>query len=104
MVMSEIKIFVDINESTTGKVVICQENANKLGIKNGASAEIENPDNSKKTTAVIEISNMVLDFAGQVSKNIVDTLEFTGVELIIRPTSSTGLITPKLPSSLPELN
>jgi len=96
MVMSEIKIFVDISESTTNKVVICQENANKLGIKNGASVEIENPDNSKKTTAVVEISNMVLDFAGQVSKNIVDALEFTGVELIIRPMSSTGLITPKL--------
>ncbi len=94
--MSEIKIFVDISESTTGKVVICQENANKLGIKNGASVEIENPDNSKKTPAVIEISNMVLDFAGQVSKNILDALEFTGVELIIRPTSSMGLIVPKL--------
>ena len=94
--MSEIKIFVDISESTTGKVAICQENANKLGIKNGASVEIENPDNSKKTAAVIEISNMVLDFAGQVSKNIVDALEFTGVELIIRPTSSMGLIVPKL--------
>jgi len=94
--MSEIKIFVDISESTTGKVVICQDNATKLGIKNGTSVEIENPDNSKKTTAVIEISNMVLDFAGQVSKNIVDALEFTGVELIIRPMSSTGLITPKL--------
>jgi len=94
--MSEIKIFVDISESTTNKVVICQENANKLGIKNGASVEIENSDNSKKTTAVVEISNMVLDFAGQVSKNIVDALEFTGVELIIRPMSSTGLITPKL--------
>jgi hypothetical protein len=96
MVMSEIKIFVDISESTTGKVVICQDNANKLGIKNGASVEIENPDNSKKTTAIIEISNMVLDFAGQVSKNIVDALEFTGVELIIRPTSSTGLVAPTL--------
>ncbi len=94
--MSEIKIFVDISESTTNKVVICQENANKLGIKNGASVEIENPDNSKKTKAVIEISNMVLDFAGQVSKNIVDALEFTGVELIIRPTSSTGLVAPTL--------
>lgn len=94
--MSEIKIFVDISESTTGKVVICQENANKLGMKNGTSVEIENPDNSKKTTAVIEISNMVLDFAGQVSKNIVDALEFTGVELIIRPMSSTGLLAPKL--------
>jgi len=94
--MSEIKIFVDIIESTNGKVVICQENATKLGIKNGASVEIENPDNSKKTKAVIEISNMVLDFAGQVSKTIVDALEFTGVELIIRPMSSTGLVAPKL--------
>lgn len=83
--MSEIKIFVDITESTGSKVVICQENAKKLGIKNGASVEIENPDNNKKTTAIIEISNMVLDFAGQVSKSIVDALEFTGVELIIRP-------------------
>jgi hypothetical protein len=94
--MSEIKIFVDVSESTTDKVVICQENADKLGIKNGASIEVHNPDNGKKTTAAIEISNMVLDFAGQVSKNIVDSLDFMGVELIIRPMSSTGLVTPKI--------
>jgi len=94
--MSEIKIFVDVSESTTDKVVVCQENADKLGIKNGASIEVHNPDNGKKTTAVIEISNMVLDFAGQVSKNIVDSLDFMGIELILRPMSSTGLVTPKI--------
>jgi len=94
--MSEIKIFVDVSESTTDKVVICQENADKLGIKNGSSIEVYNPDNEKKTTAVIEISNMVLDFAGQVSKNIVDSLDFMGIELILRPMSSTGLVTPKI--------
>ncbi len=94
--MSEIKVFVDVSESTTDKVVICQENADKLGVKNGASIEVHNPDNGKKTTAVIEISNMVLDFAGQVSKNIVDSLDFMGIELILRPMSSTGLVTPKI--------
>jgi hypothetical protein len=96
MIMSEIKIFVDVSENTNNKVVICQENADKLGIKNGNSIELENPDNMKKTTATVEISNMVLDFAGQVSRNLIDILEFTGVELIIRPISSTGLAAPKL--------
>jgi len=94
--MSEIKIFVDVSEKTTDKVVICQENADKLGIKNGSSIEVHNPDNGKKTTAVIEISNMVLDFAAQVSKNLVDSLDFTGIELILRTMSSTGLVTPKI--------
>ncbi|MFX0026290.1 MAG: VWA domain-containing protein [Candidatus Hermodarchaeota archaeon] len=94
--MSELKIFVDVNENTTGKVVICQENATKLGISSGASVEIENPDNNTKTTGTVEISNMVLDFAAQISKNIVDQLQFSGVELIIRPMSRTGLVTPKL--------
>jgi hypothetical protein len=94
--MSEIKIFVDVSENTNNKVVICQENADKLGVKNGNSIELENPDNMKKTTATVEISNMVLDFAGQVSRNLIDILEFTGVELIIRPISSTGLAAPKL--------
>ncbi|MFX1267932.1 MAG: hypothetical protein ACFFAK_08220, partial [Promethearchaeota archaeon] len=94
--MSELKIFVDVNENTTGKVVICQENANKLRVSNGASVEIENPDNNTKTTGTIEVSNMVLDFAAQISKNIIDQLQFSGVELIIRPMSSTGLVTPKL--------
>ena len=94
--MSEIKIFVDVSESTSGKVVICQENADKLGIKNGASIEVHNPDNGKKATAVVEISNMVLDFAGQVSKNIVDSLDFMGVELILRPKSATGLAPPTI--------
>jgi len=94
--MSEIKIFVDVNENTTDKVIICQENANKLGLSNGSNIEVENPDNSKKLVATVEISNMVLDFAGQVSKNIVETLDFSGIELIIRPVSSTGLAAPKL--------
>jgi hypothetical protein len=94
--MSELKIFVDVNENTTGKVVICQENANKLGVSNGASVEIQNPDNNKKTNGIVEISNMVLDFAAQISKNIIDELQFSGVELVIRPISSTGLVAPKL--------
>jgi len=94
--MSELKIFVDVSESTQDKVVICQENANKLGVSNGASIEVENPDNNKKMHAVVEISNMVLDFAAQISKNIVDSLEFSGVELILRPVSGSGLAPPKL--------
>ncbi|GAG22061.1 unnamed protein product, partial [marine sediment metagenome] len=94
--MSEIKIFVDVSESTNNKVVICQENATKLGVINGASIEVLNPDNAKTTTAEVEISNMVLDFAGQVSKNIIDNLEFKGVELLLRPMSSTGLLTPEI--------
>ncbi|MFX0177239.1 MAG: zinc ribbon domain-containing protein [Candidatus Hodarchaeota archaeon] len=88
--MSEIKIFVQVNEGTSNKVVICQENANKLGLSKGASVEVENPNNNKKATATIEISNMVLDFAGQVSKNVVDELEFDGIELIIRPFNNKG--------------
>jgi hypothetical protein len=104
--MPELKIFVDVSESTTDKVVICQENADKLGIKNGSSIEVHNPDNGKKATAKIEISNMVLDFAGQVSKNIVDSVDFMGVELILRPTSAGGLPTPtiqapKIPPTTP---
>ena len=94
--MSEIKIFVDVSESTNNKVTICQENANKLGVKNGSSIEVLNPDNAKTSTAEVEISNMVLDFAGQVSKNIIDNLEFKGVELLLKPISSTGLLTPKI--------
>ncbi|NVM16743.1 MAG: VWA domain-containing protein [Candidatus Lokiarchaeota archaeon] len=105
--MSEIKIFVDVNEGTSDKVVICQENADKLRIKNGASIEVHNPDNGKITSAKIQISNMVLDFAGQVSKNIVDSLDFMGVELILRPVSSTGglpppkIQAPKIPPATP---
>ncbi|MHA1670944.1 MAG: vWA domain-containing protein [Promethearchaeota archaeon] len=94
--MAELKIFVDVNEKSDDKVVICQENADKLGLKDGASVEVENPDNNKKYKAKIEISSMVLDFAAQVPKNIIDILEFSGVELVLRPVSSTGLIAPKL--------
>ena len=94
--MAELKIFVDVNEKSDDKVVICQENANKLGLINGASVEVENPDNKKKYNAKIEISSMVLDFAAQISKNVIDNLEFSGVELVLRPVSSTGLIAPKL--------
>ena len=94
--MAELKIFVDVNEKSDDKVVICQENANKLGLIDGSSVEVENPDNNMKYTANIEISSMVLDFAAQISKNVIDSLSFSGVELILRPVSSTGLAAPKL--------
>ena len=94
--MVELKIFVDVNEKSDDIVKICQENANKLGLLHGASVEVENPDNNMKYKAKIEISSMVLDFAAQISKNVIDNLQFSGVELILRPVSSTGLITPKL--------
>ena len=83
--MPEIKIFVDVDDGSKDKVVICQENADKLGLANGTSVEVENPDNSKKTTGVIEISDLILDFAGQFSRNIIKKVDFAGVELIIRP-------------------
>ena len=41
----EIKIFVDINEDINNKVMICQSNADKLGVQNGATIEVYNPDN-----------------------------------------------------------
>jgi len=94
--MPEIKIFVDVNEEITNKVVVCQSNADKLGVKNGGSIEVVNPDNNLKKTATIEISDMVLDFAGQVSKNILDELQFSGVELAIRPVSAATSLTPML--------
>ncbi|MFX0076620.1 MAG: VWA domain-containing protein, partial [Candidatus Hermodarchaeota archaeon] len=65
-------------------------------IKNGSSIEVHNPDNGKTVNANVEISNMVLDFAGQVSKNIVDILDFMGVELVLRPTGGPGLPTPTI--------
>ncbi|MFX0041957.1 MAG: VWA domain-containing protein [Candidatus Hodarchaeota archaeon] len=94
--MPEIKIFVDVNEEITNKVVVCQSNADKLGVKNGGSVEVVNPDNNLKKTATIEISDMVLDFAGQVAKNILEDLQFSGVELAIRPLITAAPLTPTL--------
>ena len=42
--MDELRVFVDINDDTLDKVIICRENAEKLGLKNGDSVEVENPD------------------------------------------------------------
>jgi hypothetical protein len=83
--MSEIKIFVEIQPDIQDKVVICQANANKLGVTNGSQVEVYFPDNGKYKNAIVEISDLVLDFAGQVAKNIIDELQFVGIELIIRP-------------------
>jgi hypothetical protein len=94
--MSEIKVFVDVNEEIKNKVVICESNAKKLGVKSGGTVEIENADNGLKATATLEISDMVLDFAGQVAKNILDELEFSGVELTLRPPSGAPKLAPTL--------
>ena len=83
--MEEIKIFVDINEENFNTIIICAANAQKLGVSEGGTVSIVNPDNNQIKDAKVEISDMVLDFAGQVSKNIIDDLNFVGIELIVRP-------------------
>ncbi|MFX1593059.1 MAG: VWA domain-containing protein [Promethearchaeota archaeon] len=94
--MTEIKLFVDANNEITDKVIICQSNANKLGVKNGDSIEVTNIDNNLKRNVIVEISDKVLDFAGQFSKNVLEDLQFSGVELTVRPISAATTLTPTL--------
>ncbi|MCK4779241.1 MAG: hypothetical protein KAT57_03595, partial [Candidatus Lokiarchaeota archaeon] len=63
--MTEIKLFVDSNNDIKDKILICQSNANKLGVKDGDSIEVLNIENNLKKTAKVEISDTILDFAGQ---------------------------------------
>jgi len=97
--MPEIKIFVDVNDKEADKVTICQSNADKLGVSNGGSVDVVNPDNSKSASGTIEISEEVLDFAGRVSKNIIDEIDFAGVEVIIRPGSVGASLMPAIEPS-----
>jgi hypothetical protein len=82
--MPEVKIFVDVKEDTANKIIISTNNAEKLGVSTGVKVEIYNPDNNLTETGIVEVSSMALDFAGQVSKDIIDKLQFTGIELIVR--------------------
>ena len=86
--MTEIKIFVDVDESSSGKLIICKENADKLRVRNNDRIEIVNEDNKQTTTAVVEISEAILDFAGQFSKDVLDAIQFNGVELTVRAIGS----------------
>ena len=88
--MPEVKIFVDVKEDTTNKIIISTNNAEKLKVTSGTEIEIFNPDNGLNTTGIVEISEMALDFAGQISKDIIDKLQFTGIELVLRTTPSTA--------------
>ncbi|MCK4369522.1 MAG: hypothetical protein KAW03_00515, partial [Candidatus Lokiarchaeota archaeon] len=94
--MTEIKLFVDANNDIKDKILICQSNANKLGVKDGDSIEVLNIENNLKKTAKVEISDTILDFAGQFAKNILDDLQFSGVELSVRPSSGAAKLTPTL--------
>ncbi|MFW9970550.1 MAG: VWA domain-containing protein [Candidatus Odinarchaeota archaeon] len=96
MTEKELKLFVDASNEIKDKVIICESNANKLGVKNKDTIEVVNIDNNMKKKATIEISDKILDFAGQFAKNILDELHFSGVELSIRPVSATPTLTPTL--------
>ncbi|MFX1259578.1 MAG: VWA domain-containing protein [Promethearchaeota archaeon] len=93
--MPEIKIFVDVKD-TVNKVVISPTNAKKLGVSNGAPVDVINLDNNLSATGVVEISDMALEFAGQISKNIIEKINFTGIELILRPSTSRAHISPEV--------
>ncbi|MCK4285844.1 MAG: hypothetical protein KAX18_06560, partial [Candidatus Lokiarchaeota archaeon] len=99
--MTDLKLFVDANNEVADKVIICQSNADKLGVKNGDSVEVINTDNNLKKVAQVEISDSMLDFAGQFAKNVLDDLQFSGVELTIRKASATATLTPTV--SIPKV-
>ncbi len=104
--MVELKLFVDANTEISDKVVICQSNADRIGVKNKDSVEIINTDNNLKKIAQVEISDSMLDFAGQFAKNILDEVQFSGVELTIRKSGAAASLTPslknqKVPSTQP---
>ena len=105
--MTDLKLFVDASTDVKDKVLICQSNADKLGVKNGDSVDVINTDNNLKKVAQIEISDSMLDFAGQFAKNILDDLQFSGVELTIRKASGAAATLtptvqiPKVPSTQP---
>jgi hypothetical protein len=92
--MTDLKLFVDANNDVTDKVIICQSNADKIGVKNGDTVEVINTDNNLKKVARVEISDNMLDFAGQIAKNILDDLQFSGVELTIRKASTAATLAP----------
>ncbi|MFW9942245.1 MAG: VWA domain-containing protein [Candidatus Thorarchaeota archaeon] len=94
--MADLKLFVDGNNEIKDKVIICQSNADKLNVKNGDPVEVINADNNLKKVATVEISNDMLDFAGQFAKNILEELQFSGVELTVHPASAAASLTPKL--------
>ena len=101
--MTELKLFVDANNEIKDKVVICQSNADKIGVKNGDVVEVINTDNNLKKAAKVKILDSMLDFAGQFAKNILDDLQFSGVELTIRQVSAAATLTPtvKIPKVPP---
>jgi len=80
----EIKIFVDQKQGISNTVIISPENAQKLGIRNGDKVEVFNPDNNQTVEATAEVSDNVLDFAGKFSKNILTSVNYSGVELVVR--------------------
>ncbi|MFW9895796.1 MAG: VWA domain-containing protein [Candidatus Thorarchaeota archaeon] len=99
--MTELKLFVDASDEIKNKVLICQSNADKLEVKNGDKVEIINLDNNLKREAKLEISDSMLDFAGQFAKNLLDELQFSGVELTIRKSGAAAQFTPKVPTPQP---
>jgi hypothetical protein len=80
----EIKIFVDQKQGISNTVIISPDNAQKLGIKNGDQVEVFNPDNNQTVNATAEVSDNVLDFAGKFSKDILTSVNYSGVELVVR--------------------
>ncbi len=62
--------------------------ANHFAVTNGGSIIVFNPENQRSRTAIVEISDTVLDFASIISRNIINELEFNGIELLLLPTTS----------------
>lgn len=97
----EIKIFVDQKQGISNTVIISPENARKLEVSNGQNVEVYNPDNGQTVNSTVQVSENVLDFAGKFSKDILQSVNYSGVELIVR-SQGTGTSQPASQPATPQ--
>ncbi|MFX0020873.1 MAG: hypothetical protein ACFE9S_00985 [Candidatus Hermodarchaeota archaeon] len=95
--MSEIKILIEVIPDIVEKVIINQENANELNVKNGVLVEIINPENNLSKILPVEISEFLLSGSGRISEISANTIQFTGKKLIIRNPKQISDSTSKTP-------
>ncbi|MHA1341056.1 MAG: vWA domain-containing protein [Promethearchaeota archaeon] len=107
--MAENKLFVEPSVSISGKCVISPAVASKIGVNNGDVVKLMDPDNNATfSNCNVEISDDVFDFSIRVAQDVLDKMNFFGIEVIIEkaqgavPTASTSISSPPTPQMPPQ--
>ncbi len=97
----QLKLFVELASEISQKCLLSMKNAQSISLPNGGNVKLTDPVSKTSTICRMEASPETLDFSIRIAKDVLNNMNFTGLEIILEAASGGAVGIPA--SSSPQM-